>query len=192
MLDVVVASSYIWSGARPTRMLLMVLDAGQCKIRSWQFSDLSSLVRQADNPAIWRNVRDGFPSPYTDSDAERWLLHAASANPETNFAIAVNGEAVGGIGITLQADIHRVSAEMGYWLGEEYWGRGIMTCAVSAFAGYAFSTFALTRVFACVFEWNRASARVLEKSGFVLEARLRRSAVKAGRIIDEFQYALVR
>ena len=170
----------------------MVLDAGQCKIRSWQFSDLSSLVRQADNPAIWRNVRDGFPSPYTDSDAERWLLHAASANPETNFANAVNGEAVGGIGITLQADIHRVSAEMGYWLGEEYWGRGIMTCAVSAFAGYAFSTFALSRVFACVFEWNRASARVLEKSGFVLEARLRRSAVKAGRIIDEFQYALVR
>jgi RimJ/RimL family protein N-acetyltransferase len=170
----------------------MVLEAGRCQIRSWRFSDLSSLVRHADNPAIWRNVRDGFPSPYREGDAEQWLLHAASAEPETNFAIAVGDQAVGAIGLSLQADIHRVSAEIGYWLAEEYWGQGIMTCVVRAFTAHAFATHELSRLFAYVFEWNTASARVLEKAGFVLEARLRKSAIKGGRIIDEFQYGLVR
>ncbi len=170
----------------------MVLPAGPCQIRSWRFSDFGSLIRHANNPAIWRNVRDGFPSPYTEFDAERWLAHVLTTTPETQFAIAVNNEAVGAIGVILQEDVHRVSAEMGYWLGEEYWGRGIMTCAVRSFGDYALRTYGLTRVYAHVFEWNRASARVLEKAGFTLEARLHKSAAKDGRIIDEFQYALVR
>ncbi len=170
----------------------MLLNAGQCQIRSWKFSDFASLIRHANNPAIWRNVRDGFPCPYTESDAERWLAHVLTTTPETQFAIAVDAEAVGGIGIILQDDVHRVSAEVGYWLGQEYWGRGIMTSAVRAFSDYSLRTYSLTRVYAHVFEWNQASARVLEKAGFTLEARLHRSAAKEGRIIDELQYALVR
>ena len=169
----------------------MLLEAGPCEIRSWKFSDLASLVRHANNPAIWRNVRDGFPSPYTPEDAERWLAHVTTMVPETHFAIAVHGDAVGGIGVMLQPDVLRVSAEMGYWLGEAFWGRGITTAAVRAFAGYAFETYGVTRLFACVFAWNAASARVLEKAGFELEAVLRRSAVKEGKVIDQWQYAMI-
>jgi RimJ/RimL family protein N-acetyltransferase len=137
-------------------------------------------------------LRDRFPYPYTLAEAEDWLRSVVGVMPETSFAIAVDGAAVGGIGITLGEDIHRRTAELGYWLGEEFWGRGIATAAVRAITEYAFAKFDLVRVWAGVFEWNPGSMRVLEKAGYVREARLRGSAFKDGQVVDEVIFATVR
>jgi RimJ/RimL family protein N-acetyltransferase len=112
-------------------------------------------------------------------------------DPMCNFAIAVEGEAVGGIGFHLQGDVDRVSAEVGYWLGEAFWGRGIATDALVAVTRHAIARHGLTRMFALPFAYNEASCRVLEKSGYTLEGRLRRAAIKDGRIVDQLQYAYV-
>ena len=162
-----------------------------CEIRSWRSSDLESLVQYANNRDIWLNLRDRFPHPYTTRDGNAFLKHIRGQRPETAFAIAVNAEAVGGIGFQLGGDVERVSAEIGYWLGQPFWGRGIATEALVALTEYAIATHGLTRVFAVPFAWNTASCRVLEKAGYVLEGRLRRSAVKDGVITDQLQYALI-
>ena len=167
----------------------MDLTLKTCVIRSWRSSDLESLVTYANNRSIWINLRDRFPHPYTTRDGHAFLKHTRAHQPETAFAIAVNGEAVGGIGFQLQGDVERVSAEIGYWLGEPFWGQGIATEALVALTEYAIVTHGLTRVFAVPFVWNRASCRVLEKAGYVLEGRLRRSAVKDGSVTDQLQYA---
>ncbi len=170
----------------------MELALRACTVRSWRTGDVPSLVRNADNRAVWRNLLDGFPSPYTQADAEHWIRHASSARPETHFAIAVLDHAVGGIGFTPLEDVHRRSARIGYWLGEPYWGRGIATEALTAVTAFVFENFDLERLEATVFEWNPASSRVLEKAGYTLEGRLRRSVTKDGQTIDCFLYALVR
>lgn len=167
----------------------MDLSLATCRVRSWNTRDLASLVEQADNRKIWLNLRDRFPHPYTRADGLAFLKEARSATPETFFAIEVGDAAVGGIGFVLQPDVERVSAEIGYWLGEAYWGRGIATEALAAVTRYAVDHHHLTRVFALPFASNAASVRVLEKCGYVLEARLVRSAIKNGAIVDQLQYA---
>src|SRR5262245_40764004 len=146
----------------------MHLSCGPCELRSWCGDDLDDLVRHADNPNVARQLRDRFPSPYTREAGQAWLALAASMRPESSFAIVAGGALVGGIGLHLGTDIERVSAEVGYWLGESAWGRGLATAALKAFTGYAFETFGLTRIFAVPFAENRASCRVLEKAGFAL------------------------
>jgi [ribosomal protein S5]-alanine N-acetyltransferase len=170
----------------------MNIDFSVCKIREWRREDEKSLAHHANNRNIWLNLRDRFPSPYQASDARRFIKSVLLQQPLTTFAIEVDSEAAGGIGIVMQEDVNRKSAEIGYWLGEAYWGRGITTLAVRAMTEYAFANFPLVRIYAFVFEWNTASMRVLEKAGYIMEARLRRSAIKDGQIIDEFLYALVR
>lgn len=167
----------------------MQLKLKSCEVRSWRSSDLESLVKYANNRNIWINLRDRFPHPYTTRDGSAFLKHTREQRPETAVAIALNGEAVGGIGFQLQRDVERVSAEIGYWLGEPFWGRGIATEALVALTEYAIVTHGLTRVYAAPFAWNMASCRVLEKAGYVLEGRLRRSAVKDGSVTDQLQYA---
>jgi RimJ/RimL family protein N-acetyltransferase len=167
----------------------LVLNA--CEVRSWEAGDISSLVAQANNRKIWRNLRDRFPHPYTAADGRRFVKSVRTSTPETVFAIAVDRQAVGGIGYMLQKDVERVSAEIGYWLGEAYWGRGIATEALIAITSYAIEQHGLTRVFALPFAWNAASCRVLEKAGYTLEARLRRSAIKDGEITDQLLYGYV-
>jgi [ribosomal protein S5]-alanine N-acetyltransferase len=162
-----------------------------CEVRSWQASDLASLVAHADNRKIWLNLRDRFPHPYTSADGRRFLKTVRSTTPETMFAIAVDRNAVGGIGFVLQNDVERVSSEIGYWLGEPFWGRGIATEALVAVTKYAIGQYGFTRMFALPFAWNVASCRVLEKAGYRLEARLRRSAIKDGQITDQLQYAYI-
>jgi len=115
-----------------------------------------------------------------------------SLSPETNFAIAVDGAVVGGIGIMQQSDVHAQSAEFGYWLGQNYWGRGIMTKAVNEMTGYFFSHFDLVRLYATVYDWNPASARVLEKCGWEFEGRLKMSIFKDGKYCDQLIYAKLR
>ncbi len=162
-----------------------------CEVRSWRVSDLDSLVRHADNRNIWINLRDRFPHPYTKRDGQRFIRSMRESEPETAFAIAVEGLAVGGIGFALQQDVERASGEIGYWLGEPFWGRGITTEALVAVTRYAIETHGLTRVFAVPFAYNTASCRVLEKAGYALEGRLRRSAIKDGQIVDQLQYAFI-
>ena len=170
----------------------MELELRRCRLRDWGPSDAASLARHADNRKIWRNVRDHFPHPYTLADAETWVERAGAEVPPTQLAIEVDGEAAGGIGIFLQRDVERRSAELGYWLGEAHWGKGVMTEAVRGYTALAFETFDLLRIYGVVFEWNPASCRVLEKAGYVLEGRLRKAVVKDGAVLDQFLYAAVR
>jgi RimJ/RimL family protein N-acetyltransferase len=170
----------------------MQIILSRCCLRPFRDGDQASIVRNANNRKIWINLRDRFPHPYTSADADAWVRQVAGQDPPTQCAIEVGGEAVGGIGITLQDDVHRRSAEIGYWLGEPFWGRSIMSEAVPAFTAYAFATFDLCRIYATVFEWNPSSGRILEKAGYRLEGRLRKSVTKDGRTIDQLLYACVR
>jgi [ribosomal protein S5]-alanine N-acetyltransferase len=166
------------------------LDCGCCVLRPWREGDESSLVRHANNYEVWHRLRDSFPYPYTHADAERWIAFAEQQNPQTHFAIEVHGGAAGGIGLELRSDIERRSAEMGYWLGQDFWGRGITTAAVGALTRYGFETLNLTRIFAVPLASSSASIHVLEKCGYVREGTMRRSAIKEGVVIDQVLYAL--
>jgi RimJ/RimL family protein N-acetyltransferase len=166
------------------------LDCGGCVVRSYRPGDEDALARHANDRGVWLNLRDRFPHPYTRQDAEHWVRFAAGATPETNFAIALDSQAVGGIGLVLHDDVERCSAEIGYWVGRAYRGRGIATAAVRGLTAHAFATHALTRVYALPFADNAASRRVLEKAGYRCEGRLRRSAVKDGRVRDQQVYAI--
>lgn len=162
-------------------------------LRPWRFSDADALVRHTNNRKIWLNLRDRFPHPYTEADAREWLaLRAADTGSPTNFAIEFEGEAIGAIGLEFFADVHRMTAEIGYWLGEPMWNRGFATIAVKAVTRYAFETFELQRLQAAIFEWNAASARVLEKAGYEFEGRMRNYVVKDNRIGDALLYAKLR
>jgi RimJ/RimL family protein N-acetyltransferase len=163
-----------------------------CTVRSWRHGDEASLALHVNNRRVWINLRDRLPHPYTPDDAAQFITWAMAARPETHFAIAVGEEAVGGIGYEIQPDVHRISAEIGFWLGEAYWGKGITTEALRAVTEHAFHTHDLRRIFADVFEWNPASMRVLEKAGYTREAVLRKSAIKDGKVIDQTLYAIVR
>ena len=163
-----------------------------CNVRSWRRRDRDSLVYHANNRKVWINLRNRFPYPYTNADAENFFSIVVGREPETSFAIEVNGKAVGGIGFSLLEDEEYRSAEIGYWLGEEYWGRGITTEVLIAVTEYAFAQFDLARLYAHVFEWNVASARVLEKAGYEFEGRLRKSVTKDDKTIDRLLYAKVR
>ena len=170
----------------------MEIILANAKLRRWRAGDEESLVQQANNQRIWRNLRDRFPNPYTMEDARIWVGIANVTEPQTSFAITVDDLAIGGIGILLQEDVHRRSAEIGYWLGEDYWGRGIVTEAVRRVTDWAFENFDLCRIFAHVFAWNPASMRVLEKAGYEYEGRLRQSVTKDGQTIDQVIYAIIR
>lgn len=159
-------------------------------IREWRAGDAPSLAQHANNAAVARQLRDAFPHPYRLRDAVRFIAYAASTRPPTAFAIAVDGAAVGGIGLSRLGDVERVSAEIGYWLGEPYWGRGLTTAALGAMTAWAFETLPIHRIFAVPFASNLASCRVLEKAGYRLEGRLQRSAIKDGIVQDQVLYAI--
>jgi [ribosomal protein S5]-alanine N-acetyltransferase len=170
----------------------MRLDLGELQIRLWQRSDLDALLRHANNPKIAANLRDQFPHPYTRRDGLDYLNYVRSMDVPMSFAIEHGGEAIGGIGFKLGVDIARLSVEMGYWLAEPFWGRGITTRAVIAASDWAFDGYKVIRIFATVFVHNTASIRVLQKAGFEREGTLRRSAIKNGEILDQLMYAKVR
>ena len=170
----------------------MNLNCGQCIIRPWKRTDEASLVRFANNRKIWRNLTHSFFHPYTRSDAQAWFLTVEQQKPEpTRWAIEVNDVAVGGIGIDLGEGVYAKTGRFGYWIGEPFWGRGIMTAAVQATAAHILQRYDLIRLDAPVFEWNPASMRVLEKCGFVREGVLQKSVFKDGKIIDQVLYALI-
>jgi RimJ/RimL family protein N-acetyltransferase len=169
----------------------MRLDCGVAIVRDWRDADRESLVRHANNRKVWRNLKDRFPHPYTDADARRWLALAQTDPGATGWAIEVDGEAAGGIGLVPLADVHARCAHIGYWLGEAHWGRGIMTAVVRSVSEQALSDGSFLRLEAPVFAWNPASMRVLEKCGYAREGVMRRSVVKDGEVIDSVLYAKV-
>lgn len=169
----------------------MRIELEHCAVRSWRAEDAPSLARHADDIDIWRRMSDAFPHPYTLEEAHRWLAMAMAKEPETYFAIEVDGEAGGGIGYSIGTDYRRRSAEIGYWLGKAFWGRGIVTEALVAVTRHAIEAHGLTRVYAVPYDGNPASFRVLEKAGYVLEGRMRKSAIKEGKVLDQLLYACV-
>jgi RimJ/RimL family protein N-acetyltransferase len=168
----------------------MKVAIGSYWLRDFNKNDAPAIAKYANNPRIAAQVRDGFPHPYHLSDAEAFLAMVTQASPRTIFAISTDREAIGSIGFHVGSDVHRRTAEMGYWLAEPYWGRGIMTMAVQTTVEYAFRRFRLNRVYAMPYETNPASARVLEKVGFTLEGVLRAHAIKKRKVLDCLMYAI--
>lgn len=160
------------------------------KLRPWHINDLDNLVKYANNPNIAKYLTDGFPYPYLKENGKKFIKYATADNPVHIFAIDINGEAVGGIGIHPQTDIQKKNAELGYWLAEPFWGKGIMTKAIKQITDFAFSTFEINRVFARPFGNNPGSQNILKKNGFVLEARFNKTLIKNGQFLDELIYAI--
>ena len=162
------------------------------KLRPWNISDLDNLVKYANNWNIAKNMTDQFPYPYSEKDGKAFIEMATKDNPIHIFAIDVDGQAVGGIGIHPQGDIHRKNAELGYWLAEPFWGQGIISNAIKPIVDFAFETYAINRVFARPFGTNIASQKVLEKNNFVLEGKFKQVLIKDNSLLDELVYAIRR
>ena len=162
------------------------------QLRPWSMNDVNSLAAYANNYDIAKFMTDQFPHPYTKENAEIFIAFVTKDDPVHIFCIDVEGEAVGGIGIILQTGIHQKNAELGYWLGQPFWGRGIVTNAVKKMIVFTFENYDINRIFARPFATNDASVRVLEKAGFVLEARFDNALFKNGQYIDELVYAVRR
>jgi RimJ/RimL family protein N-acetyltransferase len=170
----------------------MQLVLKSCTIRPWRLDDAESVARHANNRKVWIALCDVFPHPYTVEDAHEFLQRAISEQPTTKFCIEVDGAGAGGISIRPGQDVHRHTAGLGYWLGEDFWRRGIMSEAVAAFTDFCFDNFLLHRIYAEAFANNPASARVLEKVGFVFEGRLKNNVIKDGKLLDSLLYAKTR
>jgi [ribosomal protein S5]-alanine N-acetyltransferase len=169
----------------------MKLAGTHCIVRPWRMEDVDAVVRHANNINVARQLRDRFPHPYTRANAIAFLKAAVSSADASNLAIEVNGEAVGAIGYVRGVDVERYSAEIGYWIGEKYWGQGIASEALILMTDQAFSAINLLRLFALPFADNAGSIRVLEKAGYVREAILRASSVKYGKPRDQALYVRI-
>jgi len=157
-------------------------------LRPFKDTDLTSLVKYANNYNIAKFLTNQFPHPYTDEDGRKFISSVSNNNPANVFAVVVNEEAAGAIGIFPQSDIHEKNAEMGYWLAEPFWGKGIITRAIEQIVEYGFKTFDISMIFSRPFSSNPASQRVLEKAGFVCEAQLKNAIYKKGSYFDELIY----
>ena len=164
----------------------------QFTLRPWKIEDIVSLVKFANNPSIAKNMTNQFTHPYTIEKGKAFIEMARNGNPPHILAIEVEGQASGGIGIHLQSDIQSKNAELGYWLAEPYWGKGIITKAICQMVDYGFNTFDINRIFARPFGTNIASQKALEKAGFKLEARFEQTFFKNGEYLDELIYAVRR
>ncbi|MCO5278056.1 MAG: GNAT family N-acetyltransferase [Saprospiraceae bacterium] len=161
-------------------------------LRPWKASDINSLIKYANNWNIAKNLTNQFPHPYTIQDGKAFIEYATKDEPIHIFAIEVNQEAVGGIGIHPQSDIFIKNAEIGYWLGEPFWGHGIVSKAIKQIVQFGFSTFDIERIFARPYGTNVASQKILEKNNFLLEGRYNNILYKNGEYLDELIYAIRR
>lgn len=166
----------------------------KCRIRKWELSDAKDLAAALSNRKVQDNLRDGLPYPYTEQDGKEFIsaMLSADENETFAFAIMVDDKVVGSIGIFRQGNIHSQTAELGYYIAEEYWGKGIMTEAVKQICEYVFANSDIIRIYAEPFAYNIASCRALEKAGFQYEGTLRSNAVKNGKVIDMKMYSLLK
>ena len=155
-------------------------------LREWKKSDAAALAKIANNKKIWDNVRDRLPYPYTKKDAKEWLALVKKHQTVTTFCIEADDEMAGSIGFTLKEDVYRKNAEIGYFIAEEYWGKGIATEAVRQIVDYIQKNFPIIRVYAEVFEYNKSSMKVLEKNGFYLECIRKKAAIKNDMVLDDY------
>lgn len=163
-------------------------------LRKWEHEDAQSIAAAADNEHIADNLRNVFPHPYTLADAQ-WYVDdciAKEGQQQLTRAIEVDGKAVGSIGIFVKDDVYEKSAELGYWLAEEYWRCGIMSRAARQLCREAFVTFDIERIYAEPFEWNKGSRGVLEKAGFTYEGTMRNGVYKNGRVFSYCMYSILR
>ena len=167
----------------------MQIECPRCLLRPLVASDAESLARHANDADVAKNLRDRFPHPYTRADADAYIAHLATRPIQTSFGIVVGNEAIGSISLMPGDDISRRAAEVGYWIGQPFWGRGIAADALFAITQYAFTTLGLARVFAVPLASTLGSIRVLEKVGYVREGVMRRSALKGGVLMDQWMYA---
>lgn len=164
------------------------------KLKNWSLEHIDEMVKNANNRNVSKNLRNIFPYPYTSLDAKNFIQFCQKYDKSKclNLAITEDEKAIGGIGITIGNDIYSKSAEIGYWLGEEFWGKGIMTKAIKDMIDIAYSRYGINRIYAVVFLHNVASCRVLEKCGFIFEGTQKKSIYKDGYLYDSQIYALVR
>lgn len=173
-------------------MQLPIIERELYRMRPWHPDDASSLVKHANNPKVARNLRDGFPHPYSLADARKWLDIVVENQSDLILALEINGEAAGGIGIHAGKDVYSYNGEIGYWLSEIYWAKGIMTEAVGILVDHAFMHTKWLRLFATIFESNTPSMRILEKCGFRHEATHKQVVMKEGKLLDEYLFALLK
>ena len=178
------------AGQKPCRNEVKMI----CKIKKWDLADAADLAAAISNKKVQDNLRDGLPYPYTEKDGREYISSVLSADEKETFAFAitVDGRVIGSIAVFRQGNIHRQTAELGYYIAEGYWGKGIMTEAVKQICAYVFSKSDIIRIFADPFAYNAASCRVLEKAGFQYEGTLRSNAVKNGKVIDMKMYSLLK
>ena len=162
------------------------------RLRPFRDNDVPVLTRLLNNKKIWNNVRDYIPHPYFEQDAREFIVFCKREDPQTTFVVEYEGELVGTVGLVLQTDVYRISAEIGYWLGEPFWGKGIMTRAVKQMVDYGFKHLNLLRIYTGVFDFNKGSQRVLEKAGFKLECIFEKALIKNGVVYDEYRYGLIK
>lgn len=170
----------------------MILANDKIKLREFTMEDKSQVANLCNNKKIWDNVRDIIPFPYSEKDAIFFIDVCQKENPKTTFAIEKNKNLVGVIGLVLQSDIYRLTAEIGYWIGEPYWGQGIATEAVTLLTEYGFNKLNLIRIHTGVFDFNKPSQKVLEKSGFTLDCIFKNAVIKNGKIHDEYRYSILK
>lgn len=160
-------------------------------LRPWQREDAQQLAAIANNKNIWNNVRDAFPSPYTVMDALQWISQETSTQTITNFAVVYQGKVAGSMGIILSDDVYRTTIEIGYFIGELFWGKGIATAAVKSLCNYVEQQFKPTRIMARIYAHNKASMKVLEKNNFELESIQRKAAIKNGVVLDVYVWVKI-
>lgn len=162
-------------------------------LREWRPEDAADLAGALNNKKILDNLRDGLPFPYSEKDAAEFIAFVRSAEKDSQypFAITYGGKVIGGISVTRMTNIHRLTAELGYYIAEPYWGKGLTTQAVRQICGYVFENTDIIRIFAEPYAFNAASCRVLEKAGFSFEGTLRKNAVKNGEVIDMKLYSIL-
>lgn len=169
----------------------MIIQGDGFLLRPFQITDKQALAKHANNEKIGINLRDGFPYPYTEEDAE-WFINfvLGNSNPVKNFIIEINNEAAGTIELRPEEDVYKLNAEIDYWLGEEHWGKGIMTAVIKALVKYIFENFEIKRVYAIPFITSTASIRALEKAGFTREATIKNGVIKNGKMLDYYIYSI--
>lgn len=170
-------------------MHMMIVSNGDIVIRHLEVEDIPIMAELANNINVAINLRDAFPHPYTYNDALNYYHMVKAQYSETFFAIEYKGQYAGNVGLVVGTDVYRKSAELGYFIGEPYWNKGIMTQAVNLITEYGFRKLDVIRIFSGVFSFNIASQKVLEKCGFSREGISRNSIIKNGKIWDEIRYA---
>jgi RimJ/RimL family protein N-acetyltransferase len=173
-------------------LVKLPIDAGLVTLRRWTPEDQEALAAEANSHAVWRNLTHVFPHPYTAADAASWIERCMDQDPPQDLVVACEDRLIGVCGMGRGEGVGRYTAEVGYWLGERHWGRGVMTVALEAFLGYVWETFDVQRLQATVFAWNPASARVLEENGFTLEGVHRRAIYKDGEFVDLLMFSRLR